>query len=76
MIGLDTNILVRYLTQDDQEQAKKAVKLINEKYETEISGGVNEKNIRNYAQCGADYISIGALTHSVKSIDMSLTAVR
>ncbi len=53
---------------------KKAVKLINRKYETEISGGVNEKNIRKYASCGADYISVGALTHSVKSLDMSLTA--
>lgn len=55
---------------------KKAVRLINRKYETEISGGVNEKNIRQYASCGADYISSGALTHSVKSLDMSLTAVK
>lgn len=56
-------------------EIKKAVKLINKKYETEISGGINEKNIRKYASCGADYISSGALTHSVKSLDMSLTAV-
>ena len=54
---------------------KKAVALINRRFETEISGGVNEKNIRKYASCGADYISVGALTHSVKSLDMSLTAV-
>ncbi len=54
---------------------KRAVQLINGKYETEISGGVNEKNIRKYAACGADYISVGALTHSIKSLDMSLTAV-
>ncbi|TAL57143.1 MAG: carboxylating nicotinate-nucleotide diphosphorylase, partial [Bacteroidetes bacterium] len=54
---------------------KKAVKLINRKYEIEISGGINEKNIHRYASCGADYISSGALTHSVKSLDMSLTAV-
>lgn len=54
---------------------KKAIKLINRKFETEISGGVNEKNIRKYASLGADYISSGALTHSVKSLDMSLTAV-
>jgi len=61
---------------------KKAVQLINHKsrnkfgtsFETEISGGVNEKNIDKYASCGADYISVGALTHSVKSLDMSLTA--
>lgn len=56
-------------------EIKKAVKLINGKFETEISGGVNEKNIRRYASCGADFISVGALTHSVKSLDMSLTAV-
>lgn len=54
---------------------KKAVRLINGKFETEISGGVNEKNIRKYASVGADYISVGALTHSVKSLDMSLTAI-
>ncbi|MBI2269201.1 MAG: carboxylating nicotinate-nucleotide diphosphorylase [Bacteroidetes bacterium] len=51
---------------------KRAVKLINRKYETEASGGITEKNIRNYALCGVDYISIGALTHSVKSLDLSL----
>jgi nicotinate-nucleotide pyrophosphorylase (carboxylating) len=56
-------------------EIKKAVKLIHGKYETEISGGVNEKNIRKYAACGVDYISSGALTHSAKSLDMSLTAV-
>lgn len=54
---------------------KKAIKLINGKLEAEISGGINEKNIGKYASCGADYISSGALTHSVKSLDMSLTAV-
>lgn len=57
------------------QEIKKAILLINGKYETEISGGVNQKNIRKYASCGADYISVGALTHSVKSLDMSLTAV-
>ena len=55
-------------------EIRKAVKLIGNKFETEISGGVNEKNIRQYASCGADYISVGALTHSAKSLDMSLTA--
>ncbi|MEK6616860.1 MAG: carboxylating nicotinate-nucleotide diphosphorylase [Bacteroidota bacterium] len=54
---------------------KKAVQLVNRIFETEISGGVNEKNIHKYASCSADYISVGALTHSVKSLDMSLTAV-
>ena len=61
-------------------EIRKAVKYISNKsdsyrIETEISGGVNEKNIRKYASCGADYISVGALTHSAKSLDMSLTAV-
>lgn len=54
---------------------KRAIQFIDGKFETEISGGVNEKNIRTYASLGADYISVGALTHSVKSLDMSLTAV-
>lgn len=57
-------------------EIKKAIAFINRKVETEISGGINEKNIRKYASCGADYISAGALTHSVKSLDMSLTADR
>ncbi|MBI4929233.1 MAG: carboxylating nicotinate-nucleotide diphosphorylase [Bacteroidetes bacterium] len=56
-------------------EIKKVLHLINGKFETEISGGINEKNIRRYASCGADYISVGALTHSVKSLDMSLTAI-
>lgn len=53
----------------------KAIQFINKKFETEISGGINEKNIHKYSSLGAEYISIGALTHSVKSLDMSLTAV-
>ncbi len=55
---------------------KKAVRLIKGKYETEASGGITEKNIRNYARCGVDYISIGALTHSIKSLDLSLKACK
>lgn len=53
---------------------RKAIKLIDNLYETEISGGINKQNIKKYAACGADYISVGALTHSIKSLDMSLTA--
>ena len=53
---------------------KKAIKLINGKYETEASGGITEKSIRSYAQCGVDFISVGALTHSVISLDLSLKA--
>lgn len=54
---------------------KKAVKLIGGRYTTEASGGITIDNIREYAECGVDYISIGALTHSVKSLDLSLKAV-
>ncbi len=52
-----------------------AVKLIGDKCLTESSGGINEKTIRNYAECGVDYISSGALTHSVYNMDLSLKAV-
>lgn len=54
---------------------KKAVKLINGKYETEASGGITEKNIRSYAKCEVDFISVGALTHHIKSLDLSLKAI-
>jgi len=54
------------------EDMKSAVKLINGKYETEASGNVNEHTIREIAECGVDYISVGSLTHSVKSLDLSL----
>jgi nicotinate-nucleotide pyrophosphorylase (carboxylating) len=53
---------------------KQAVAVINHRYITEASGGITEENIRDYAACGVDYISMGALTHSVKSLDMSLKA--
>lgn len=53
---------------------KKAVELIDHQYITEASGGITEENITEYADCGVDYISMGALTHSVKSLDMSLKA--
>ncbi|MEO5602239.1 MAG: carboxylating nicotinate-nucleotide diphosphorylase [Cyclobacteriaceae bacterium] len=51
-----------------------AVRLINGKYKTEASGGVTEETIRGIAECGVDYISVGALTHAVKSLDLSLKA--
>ncbi|AWX43054.1 Nicotinate-nucleotide diphosphorylase (carboxylating) [Flagellimonas maritima] len=54
---------------------KKAVALIGDKCLTESSGGINETTIRNYAECGVDYISSGALTHSVHNMDLSLKAV-
>ncbi len=57
------------------EDLKKAVQLINGKYETEASGGITEKTLLKYAQCGVDYISSGALTHSVSNMDFSLKAL-
>ncbi|MBT8238761.1 MAG: carboxylating nicotinate-nucleotide diphosphorylase [Croceitalea sp.] len=54
---------------------KKAVKLIGDQCLTESSGGINEKTIRKYAECGVDFISSGALTHSVYNMDLSLKAV-
>ena len=56
------------------EDLRTAVKLIDGKYETEASGGINEKTIRAYAECGVDYISVGALTHQINSLDLSLKA--
>ncbi len=53
-------------------EMKEALKLINGKCKTEASGGITEANLRSVAECGVDYISIGALTHSVKSLDLSL----
>ncbi len=57
------------------EETIKAVNLINGRFETESSGGIVFENIREYAMCGVDYISVGALTHQIKSLDMSLKAV-
>jgi len=51
-----------------------AVKRVNGKYETESSGGITFSTLRQYAECGVDYISVGALTHSVKSLDISFKA--
>ncbi len=57
------------------EDTKKAVALIDGKYETESSGGITLDTIRDYAECGVDYISVGALTHHIKSLDLSLKAL-
>ena len=56
------------------EDTKKAVEIINGRYETESSGGITYDTIRSYAECGVDFISVGALTHSVKCLDMSFKA--
>lgn len=53
-----------------------AVKMINGKVETEASGGITLETIRKYAECGVDFISVGALTHHINSLDMSLKAIK
>jgi nicotinate-nucleotide pyrophosphorylase (carboxylating) len=50
------------------------VKLIGGRFKTEASGGITEDTIRSVAECGVDFISVGALTHAVKSLDLSLKA--
>jgi nicotinate-nucleotide pyrophosphorylase (carboxylating) len=58
------------------EMMRQAVKMIGEGYETEASGGITLQTIRQYAECGVDFISVGALTHHINSLDMSLKAIR
>ena len=57
------------------EDMHTAVALIDGKYETEASGGITSETIRRYAECGVDFISVGALTHQIKSLDLSLKAI-
>ena len=59
----------------DYDTTRKAVELIGDQCLTESSGGITEETIRHYAECGVDYISSGALTHTVKNMDLSLKAV-
>lgn len=59
----------------DFEQTRQAVKLIGDSCQTESSGGINERTVRQYAECGVNYVSSGALTHSVYNMDLSLKAV-
>lgn len=58
----------------DYEMTRKAVELIGDKCQTESSGNINETTIRKYAECGVNYISSGALTHSIYNMDLSLKA--
>jgi nicotinate-nucleotide pyrophosphorylase (carboxylating) len=71
--GNVNRILLDNFNYDDLRQA---VNMIEGRYITEASGGITIDNIRNYADCGVDYVSVGALTHSVKSLDLSLKAVK
>ena len=56
------------------ESTRKAVEIVDGRIEIESSGGITFDTIRSYAECGVDYVSVGALTHSVKSLDMSFKA--
>ncbi|HOU67256.1 MAG: carboxylating nicotinate-nucleotide diphosphorylase [Paludibacteraceae bacterium] len=68
--GIDRIMLDNF----DIPTTKEAVKRINGRFETESSGGITIDTLRDYAECGVDFISVGALTHSVKGLDMSLKA--
>jgi nicotinate-nucleotide pyrophosphorylase (carboxylating) len=57
------------------EETRQAIKLIEGRFETESSGGITLSTIRAYAKCGVDYISVGALTHQIRSLDLSLKAL-
>ncbi len=73
---LDSKGVYRILLDNfNYEDTKTAVKMIGNKCLTESSGGINQNTIRAYAECGVDYISSGALTHSVHNMDLSLKAV-
>jgi nicotinate-nucleotide pyrophosphorylase (carboxylating) len=56
----------------DTETMRKAVKIIDKQFEVEASGGITLDTVRSYAETGVDFISVGALTHSFKSLDLSL----
>jgi nicotinate-nucleotide pyrophosphorylase (carboxylating) len=70
--GVDRIMLDNFTPQN----LKKAVGIIQGKFETEASGGINLNTIRSFAETGVDYISAGALTHQIKSLDLSLIAVK
>ncbi|WP_432711739.1 carboxylating nicotinate-nucleotide diphosphorylase [Pedobacter sp.] len=70
-VGKINRIMLDNFNFDD---LKAAVKIIDHRYTTEASGGIVEENVTGFAECGVDFISMGALTHSVKSLDMSLKA--
>lgn len=69
--GVDRILLDNFTPEDTRE----AVQLIGDLCETESSGGITLENLRAYASCGVNYISVGALTHQIKSLDLSLKAI-
>jgi nicotinate-nucleotide pyrophosphorylase (carboxylating) len=60
----------------DYEKTKEAIKIINGRFPVESSGNINPQTVRAYADCGVDYVSMGYLTHSAKSLDLSLKAMK
>lgn len=70
--GIDRIMLDNFTPAD----TRKAVEIINGRVEVESSGGITYDTLREYAECGVDVISVGALTHSVKSLDMSFKAIK
>jgi nicotinate-nucleotide pyrophosphorylase (carboxylating) len=57
------------------DDVRSAVKIIDGKFETEASGGINMDTVRPFAACGVDYVSVGAITHSINNLDLSLKAI-
>lgn len=73
---LDTGNVDRIMLDNfSNENMRRAVKMVDRKYETEASGMITEKTIRKVAETGVDFISVGALTHQIKSLDLSLKAI-
>ena len=70
--GIDRILLDNF----NYDQLKEAVMLINGKFITEASGNITPENVLKHAECGVNYVSMGALTHSVRSLDMSLKAIK
>ncbi len=74
---LETGIAFRIMLDNfSPDQIREAVAFINGRVETEASGGINESTLVSYAETGVNYISMGALTHHVKSFDLSLKAIK
>jgi len=74
---LDTGKVNRIMLDNfSPDKIREALKMINGQYETEASGGITLDTVRSYAETGVDYISVGALTHSYKSMDLSLKALK
>jgi nicotinate-nucleotide pyrophosphorylase (carboxylating) len=71
-VGIASRVLIDNFKPD---QLKEAVSFINGRIETEASGGITLNNLREYAETGVDFISSGALTHHIKSLDLSLKAI-